>query len=86
MTVYIELLVQLHVYFNLEINIIVLLIMFVVIGGLCWHMHTRCLGRMCRSRIVEALASSGCSLIVHSVCIDFSYRWLACVPLYLAIS
>ena len=24
--------------------------------------------------------------IVHSVCIDFSYRWLACVPLYLAIS
>ena len=27
-----------------------------------------------------------CSLIVHIVCIDFSYRWLACVPLYLANS
>ena len=24
--------------------------------------------------------------VVHSVCIDFSYRWLACVPLFLAIS
>ena len=35
---------------------------------------------------VEASARSGCSLIVHSACIDFSYRWLACVPLYLAIS
>ena len=39
-----------------------------------------------RSKIVEASARSGCSLIVHSVCIDFSYRWLACVPFYLAIS
>ena len=37
------------------------------------------------SRIVEGSARSGCSLIVHSVCIDFSYRWLACVPLYLAL-
>ena len=39
-----------------------------------------------RSRIIEALARSGCSLIEHSVYIDFSYRWLACLPLYFAIS
>ena len=38
------------------------------------------------SRIVEASAWSGCSLVAHSVCIDFSYRWLACVHLFPAIS
>ena len=47
-----------------------------------FHMGSLC-DRL-RSRIVEASARSGCSLIVHSVCIDFSYRWLACVPLYIS--
>ena len=31
----------------------------------------------------EASARSGCSLIVHSVCIDFSYRWLAVLSRHL---
>ena len=35
---------------------------------------------------VEAMARSDCSLIVHTVCFDFSHRLLACVPLYLTTS